>query len=762
LHCNGNVSFSQIPQLWYCHTKDSAVVLQQIRIGLNSMKKALALVIGICGGVVASWAQLDTISLVNLPTIEVVTQTPIGRDRMDEVVGAIIYAGKKNELIRPNNLNADLSINNSRQIFGRVPGVNVWESDGSGIQTSIATRGLSPNRSWEFNVRQNGYDIAADPFGYPEAYYAPPMEAVERIEFLRGASSLAFGPQFGGSLNYVLKKGNTNKLKPIEVEARQTFGSYGLTNTFVGVGATIKKFTVYSYLHSRSAEGWRENSRYHIFNGHAYVGYAISSKMKVGVEFTHMDYESQQPGGLTDAQFNTNARQSSRERNWMGTPWNVAAITYNYAINPRNEVDVKIFGMISERNSVGFTSAVTVIDSAQFARTVDRDFYTNVGAEARYKKLYNLFGLEHVLTGGVRYFNGVTERKQRGTGTAGNDFDLSLVNPKWGRALEFETNNTAVFVENIFHVGKNFIITPGVRLETIGSTASGYTTISGTDFQLNDSRTRNVFVYGISTEYHIKKVAEIYASFAKAYRPVMFSDLTPSATTDVVDPNLEDASGYSTDFGVRGKIGRGFSYDVSAYYMLYDNRIGRVTENGVVNIRNVGATETTGVEAYLEWSPCKAFDVDKNRFGCLDLFISAGFTNAEYTEWNNPAAVENTALSIVGNKVEYAPEQIHRAGFTYAYRKFAITYQWNMSSDFYTDANNTEEPTTNAQSGKLDGYQVSDLTLSFKPTPNYLFSIGANNLTDERYATRRAGGYPGPGLLPANARTIFATVGLKF
>ena len=85
-----------------------------------------------------------------------------------------------------------------------------------------------------------------------------------------------------------------------------------------------------------------------------------------------------------------------------------------------------------------------------------------------------------------------------------------------------------------------------------------------------------------------------------------------------------------------------------------------------------------------------------------------------------------------------------------------------MSSDFYTDANNTEEPTANAQSGKLDGYQVSDLTISFKPTPNYLFSIGANNLTDERYATRRAGGYPGPGLLPANARTIFATVGLKF
>jgi hypothetical protein len=26
--------------------------------------------------------------------------------------------------------------------------------------------GLSPNRSWELNTRQNGYDISSDVFGY--------------------------------------------------------------------------------------------------------------------------------------------------------------------------------------------------------------------------------------------------------------------------------------------------------------------------------------------------------------------------------------------------------------------------------------------------------------------------------------------------------------------------------------------------------------------------------------------------------------------
>ena len=79
-------------------------------------------------------------------------------------------------------------------------------SDPRGIQIGIAASGLSPNISWEFNVRQNGYDIAADPFGYPEAYYNPQMQAIQRIEIIRGQGALQYGPQFGGMVNYILKK----------------------------------------------------------------------------------------------------------------------------------------------------------------------------------------------------------------------------------------------------------------------------------------------------------------------------------------------------------------------------------------------------------------------------------------------------------------------------------------------------------------------------------------------------------------------------
>ena len=42
----------------------------------------------------------------------------------------------------------------------------------------------------------------------------------------------------------------------------------------------------------------------------------------------------------------------------------------------------------------------------------------------------------------------------------------------------------------------------------------------------------------------------------------------------------------------------------------------------------------------------------------------------------------------------------------------------------------------------------------------YRLSGGVNNVFDARYFTRRAGGYPGPGILPADGRTWFAGLGL--
>ena len=161
----------------------------------------------------------DSLKVLNFNEIIIKDESNLGgTDKLSDLKDNVIYAGKKNDIILLSKINADLSTNNSRQIFAKVPGISIWESDGSGIQTSVASRGLNPNRSWEFNVRQNGYDISPDVFGYPESYYSPPTEAIESIEVVRGAASLQYGPQFGGLLNYKFKKPNVNK--PFSLDER--------------------------------------------------------------------------------------------------------------------------------------------------------------------------------------------------------------------------------------------------------------------------------------------------------------------------------------------------------------------------------------------------------------------------------------------------------------------------------------------------------------------------------------------------------------
>lgn len=715
---------------------------------------------------IAHAQQNDTSQITFLREVVVKGQKSIGgMERMPDMKENVIFAGKKTEVIRLDKINADLSTNNTRQVFAKVPGMSIWENDGSGIQVGVGVRGLSPNRNWEFNVRQNGYDITPDIFGYSEAYYNPPMEALEKIEVIRGAASLQFGPQFGGLLNYQIKKGNPNK--PFTFETQQTVGSYGLFNSYNAIGGTHKKFSYYGFFHTRSADGWRNNSRYNTYTGYFSANYQLTQKMNISLEYTKMDYKSQQPGGLTDAQYKENSRQSFRERNWFGAPWNVASLTFKYDISKSVSFNIKSFGSIAERNSVGFTSPVTVKDTINSAtlqynaRQVDRDYYKSYGAEARVSVKYKLFNNENVFAGGIRAYGSTTKRDQLGIGTIGNNYDLSVTNPQFGRSLDYATTNYAVFAENIFQVGKRLKIVPGIRLEYIESKKSGYINTSPTGTLSPDSRVRQFLLYGIGSEYNVSKNTNIYANYSLAYRPVTFSELTPSATTEVIDPNLKDASGFNADLGYRGTVKDFLSFDVGVFYLNYDNRIGTVDQNGAPFRTNIGTSVSQGVESYIELNVVKLF-TENSKFGNINIFATNTFMNAKYVKWDNPAIAGDPLRSIENKRVENAPQFIHRFGTTYSLKGFSATFQLNSVGDVFTDAANTEIPNATGTIGKLSGYQVMDASLSYKFMERYNINAGVNNIADEKYATRRAGGYPGPGIMPANGRTIFVSIGASF
>ncbi|MRX46063.1 TonB-dependent receptor [Pedobacter puniceum] len=700
-----------------------------------------------------------------LNEIEVSTRRGIkGNETLPDVTDFRINAAKKNELIKLDNINANLAMNNSRQIFGRTPGISVWENDGSGIQLGVASRGLSPNRSWEFNVRMDGYDITPDPMGYPEAYYTPPMEVVDRIEIIRGASSLQYGPQFGGLMNFVLRKPDISTR--LTFESQNTVGSNGLFSTFNYIGGTVGRLSYTAYYQKRRGDGWRDNGFFDTDHAHFELSYAVSKKFKIGTEITYMTTESQQPGGLTDVQFNQDARQSNRSRNWFSTPWLVPSLNAEYIFNEKTKLSWKAFGTIAERNSVGIVSAITTPDNLG-NRQVDRDYYTTYGSELRLLTEYRALGLNNTLAAGVRYFNGHIDRKQQGVGTNGTDMDFNLSSGVYPRNLDFANVNSAAFLENIFHITDKFLVTGGVRLENISSTMEGQ--FNATSNLTPATRKRNFLLVGAGAEYKITPTTKFYSNISQAYRPVLISDLTPPATTDVIDPNLKDARGYNFDFGYRGQVSNFLNFDIDYFYLNYDDRIGTITQsNGnSQNFQfrtNLGRSVSKGFEAYVEVDPVTAI-FKRSRVGYVSLFASLAHIDATYQDFKTTSVNSSNQIvegNLAGKRVENAPRSINRFGATYSLKGFSMTWQLSKIGEAFADASNTVAPNAAATTGLIPAYSVQDLSASYKFLKHYNIKAGVNNLTDERYFTRRAGGYPGPGIMPADGRIAYLSLGVKF
>ena len=699
----------------------------------------------------ASWHLLKDVTVVG-------RNSKSDYQQMPEIVGTNIYAGKKSTLIVMENVQGNLANNTMRQVMAKVPGIHIWESDPSGIQIGIAARGLSPNRSWEFNVRQNGYDIAADPFGYPEAYYNPQLQAVQRIEIVRGQGALQYGPQFGGMINYILKNGSEFN-KPVELDMQQTLGSNGLVNSFNAIGGKKGKVNYYTFYDQRNGDGWRSNSQFFTKAGFGSVTYNFNSKLSFTIELMRSHIRSQQPGGLTDTQIKQDAQQSFRARNWFDITWTTPAMNINYEINKHSRWYTKVFATIGDRNSVGFLQAITVLDTINTAtqqynnRVVNLDSYRNYGLESRIISDYFLGTLKNTIAGGIRLYTGTTHRLADGKGTTGNNYDVNTIGI-YPRDVRFESNNTAAFIENIFRITDKFYIIPGIRYEWLQGTASGRNGISNSGIAINlqdVSRSRNFVLGGVGLEYHITHSTELYANYAQAYRPIQFAILQAPPTTDVIDPNLQDAKGYNLDIGYRGKIKNYLQFDISAYHLQYNNRVGTITPVGT-NYRlvtNVGASTSSGLETYIEFNPVRAFTESSSTD--LILFSSYSFNNAMYSGDHKDAQTKN-------KQVENAPKNILRAGFSIGYHSFLFTTQYSFVGSTFSDANNTVLSSVNGNTGLIPSYSITDITATYKFSKNLNVKTGINNLLDKTYFTRRAGGYPGPGAMPADGRTCFFTL----
>lgn len=696
---------------------------------------------------------------VTLDTVSVNTYLRL-KSNLQGVQDTYIYAGKKTELINLNEYSNNLADKIGRQVFAKVPGVFVYDMDGSGNQVNIATRGLDPHRGWEFNIRKDGVLTNSDMYGYPASHYSMPLESIDHIELVRGTGSLQYGAQFGGMLNYVGKQGDTSKA--FSFESINSLGSFNLASSYNAISGKAGKFKYYAYIYKKSRDGYRDNEHTNSEAQDVVLTYNPSQNLTLRVEWARSKYLYRIPGALTDQMFYNNSRQATRSRNYFSPDMHVPSVTVNWQVAKSLKLQMITSAVLGIRNSVQFDKPTNVADTLNALthqynnRQVDKDVFNSYTTELRLLQQYKLGSRVSTLAAGLQYMKNDLHRTQLGKGTTNSNYDLTLVTPGWGRDVHLKTNNLAFFIENNFQLSQKLSVNLGARLE------KGETDMSGTlayypDNDIPLGIKHNFPLFGGGFLYKAQKNIEMYGGFSQAYRPMLFKDLIPSSLYEKVDPNIRDANGYNAEIGFRGNWSF-VRWDITGFMLQNNNRFGTLvqTDNtGALYLyrTNIGNSLAKGLEMFIQG------DWMLGKTTALSLFTSTAFLDARYTKGNIKSG--NANVSVIGNKVESAPTVTTRQGTTLRYKKFMISYLFSYTSKTFADALNTVvAPLATGAVGLVPGYSVIDANASLRISKMLEIKLSCNNLANKQYFTKRPTFYPGPGIWPSEGRSFFATVGI--
>jgi Fe(3+) dicitrate transport protein len=123
--------------------------------------------------------------------------------------------------------------------------------------------------------------------------------------------------------------------------------------------------------------------------------------------------------------------------------------------------------------------------------------------------------------------------------------------------------------------------------------------------------------------------------------------------------------------------------------------------------------------------------------------------------------IKSDIPGVEGKKVEFVPELNFKSGIKFGYRNFTTYIQYSYLSEQFSDSSNSTLSNLSGVIGMIPKYDVMDLSIAYK-FKNIKLEAGVNNLLNNDYFTRRATGYPGPGIIPSPPRNNYITLQYKF
>lgn len=653
------------------------------------------------------------------------------RGWLPAVQGAAIFAGKKTAVIDLDGQARNVG-NSYRTALSQTPGLLLAEE--SSPLVSIGYRGLDPHRAQFMQVLKDGIPIHADQFGYPESYYTPPLDTVDRIEFMHGGAALQHGPQPGGALNYITHRPRTDK--EFSMRTQHVGGSHDLYSTFSSADGTVGKLGYYLYYNHRESDGFRSaNSDYSLDNGAIKLLHTLENGGVIIFNADRYEEKHGEPGGLSVADFNAGSVKATKKYDRMKIARDAVSLTYELAPTPDSFWVTNAWWTVYDRFSWRQRGGGFGVDPSGLnagTNDIEDQHFETLAIDSRYRRDWGGQGdKRHSLSTGVQFYHMDSPRvDSRG---ASADAESGTVR----RISDREVFYAPVFVENRFVFG-DFSITPGLRLENVSQEVEEKLNLDKTPESRDEDS--NILLGGLGAEYATDDRSALYANISQAYRPMIFTQAVPLGGGEVVNDDLSESESIEYEIGYRSRPEEWLSFDASLFLLSFKDKVGSIKDGGLTYIENVGDAIHKGLDVGISADLLRLV-TGSEREDAIEWYLNATLLDAEFVDGRYD-----------GKAPQYAADHIVRTGFNYRRDdKLKLSFGGTFLSDHYANDSNDDEYAVPA-------YMVWDLTAEWKVHENIRLLAGINNLFDESYFARvRA-----DGIDPADGRNFYAGASFEF
>lgn len=618
-----------------------------------------------------------------------------------------------------------------------VPGVHTADEDPFGLNLNVGFRGLPPRRSSRTLLLEDGAPILLGPYGDPSMHYAPPIEAIDRVEVVKGSSQVMNGPQtVGGVINFVTRR------PPAEGTSGDVTlggGAAGYRNAHVWAGTSIGAGGValdYTY---REGDGVRREQ------GHRVHNVLLSTVLPVGagsllLKGSVWDEASRiAETGLTQAEF---------EADPFSLPFSAAGRfdVRRYAGQVMHEHEHGRM-RLRTRAYLSTTERASWRQSGESEERLGEDGYADdfncapgavsydqCGNQGR-PRSYNVAGLEPQLTvqlgrsgagtataldvGARLYREDVRRRQFTGNTAFSRQDDAVLTHDN-----AITTRATAAFAQLRLRLGAA-TLSPALRIEHLSQRVANR--FPGTEAEDDVEYTQ--LLPGIGATFDLPHRATLFGGVHRGFAPPRPADVyrpEPGQPLVLVDPETS----WNWELGSRIEPRPGLSAEATLFRMDFGNQVIEAPANAGQRFTNGGRTVHQGIEvaAHAGLGTLRGWQDD--------ILLSATLTWLPVARFR---AGDERGLDIVGNRLPYAPRTLASGSAVFTHRS-GITAGGSVeyTGRQFADPENTRTSSDDGQRGVLPAYSVLSAFGSYTiPRTGIQVRVSARNLLDAVYITQR-------------------------